>query len=417
MGLARPRERVIAGSMAAATLAAAASWSGAGPPAPVFTVVGRDQWPQGRGVPRHTANGPAFGPPESSSRCGEAAGHAWPQLVAVAGALAAAARVARRQRAAIAPNGKRVGCGAAPFLCRPPVEAHLSAARGDATASSTGRGARVITKVKTKRGMYAVFRRREMWLKHSQHFFGRKRNCYRQARQAVMAALKQKYKSRRLFKRERRTLWIMRVRANSRLHGITYSQFICKMKEADINLNRKILSQIGVYDRPVFTNIMNVAIPQWKEIKARKEYVKPPPTVQEIDDVVIPYIEKTVPELYTDATIRFNRQVKEKWVEYTVDMGDPDMWREVLPKMPELANFNLPDHWMANANAEFEDMPLEMVPVPEGQESQDYVAFMQMVKKERQKDAEKAEKGEPAWPTKEGVSREDWFKEEPQSWF
>jgi len=258
----------------------------------------------------------------------------------------------------------------------------------------------------------------DMWLKFSRNFTGRKRNCHRQARQAVMDALKKKYKSRRLFKRERRQLWIMRVRANCRLHGVRYSSFINRLKEADININRKILSQIGIYDRPVFTNIMDVAIPFWKKIKAKKDYVKPEYTVQQVDDVMIPYIEKCVPEIYTDDTIRFNRQVKDGWVEYTVDMGPPEMWREVLPKMPELANFQLPDHWMGNANAEFEHLPLGMVNVPEELESEDYLKFKEKVAAVQAAEKERTKNGKkPLWPKKEGVSREDWFKDEPQSWF
>lgn len=256
-----------------------------------------------------------------------------------------------------------------------------------------------------------------MWLKYSVNFKGRRKNVYRQARQGVMDALKKKYKSRRLFKRERRQLWIMRVRANCRLHAVRYSTFIARSKVRSININRKILSQLGIYDRAVFTNIMDAAIPNWRQRKARIEAVEKPYTVQQIDDVMIPYIEKTVPEIYTDETIRFNRQVKEGWVEYTIDMGPAEMWREVLPKMPELANFNLPDHWMGNANAEMEPMPLEMVTVPKELESRDYVKFMDKVREVQEEDELKKERGEEVWPKKEGVSRKDWFKEEPQSWF
>lgn len=295
-------------------------------------------------------------------------------------------------------------------------EAHLFASRGAAAANARGRGARIVANVKTKRGKYAVYRRRDMWLKYSKDFRGRQSRCYRQARQAVMDALKKKYKSRRMFKRERRELWIMRVRANCRLHGVSYSRFMCKFKEKNININRKILAQLGVYDRAIFTNVMNVAMPGWKGFKDRKERKKSAYSVKQIDDKMIPYLEKTIPELYTDDTIRFNRQVKEGWVEYTVDMGPPEMWREVLPKMPELANFNLPDHWMGNANAEVENMPLSLVKDPKDTD-RDYAKFMARVKSEQEKDAERGEKGEKMWPKKEGVSREDWFKKEPQSWF
>merc|ERR1719162_862541 len=104
-----------------------------------------------------------------------------------------------------------------------------------------------------------------------------------------------KYMSRKLFKRDRRRLWIMRVNSNAKLHGIRYSQFICKLKEANVNINRKILSQLGVYDRAIFTNVMEVGIPNWKGVKAKREYVPPPYTVDQIDDVILTNIEATVP--------------------------------------------------------------------------------------------------------------------------
>merc|ERR1719401_1541012 len=163
-----------------------------------------------------------------------------------------------------------------------------------------------------------------------------------------------------------------------------------------IRINRKIMSQLGVYDPGVFTNIMNVAIPEWEEIK-NKRFKKPEVwTTEKLDAVTIPMLEKQVPELYTDEHIRFNRKVHDYGVEYTVQMGDPEGWREMLPQMPELANFNIPDHWMGNANAEMEGLPLDLMPVPEHLEK------------------ERKERGEKVWPKKEGVSREDWFKEEPQ---
>lgn len=265
--------------------------------------------------------------------------------------------------------------------------------------------------------LYAKERRREVWMKYSQTFWNRRRNCHRIAKQAVMDALKKKYKSRRLFKRERRTLWIQRVNANARLHGIAYCHLIQNLKEVNINLNRKMLSQLGVYDRSIFTNILEVAVPEWKDRVAKRNYVRPAYTTEELDNYAIPYLEKVVPEIYTDDTIRFNRKVHEWGVEYTVDMGNPELWREMLPKMPEWANFNLPEHWMGNSNAEFENLPLEMLNTPPHLESKDYIKFMEKVKKTQAEDEENAKKGLPTWPKKEGVSREDWFKEEPQSWF
>jgi len=297
-------------------------------------------------------------------------------------------------------------------------EKRLFAVRGNKAAESTGRGAKIVANApRHPLGPYAKFRKQELWLKYSKDYTGRQKDEYRLAQPAVIKGLKQRKWSRKLFKRDRRALWIMRTNANCKLHGVMYSEAICNMKEKNININRKILSQLGIYDRAVFTNIMDVCTPKWRQMKKRKERKPKQWSVEEIDDVTIPYIEKCVPELYTDATIRFNRQVKDWGVEYTVDMGTAESWREILPQMPELANFNLPDHWMGNANAEFEGFPLEHLPVPEGHEAPDYKQFMKKVKAAQEEDKEKEARGEPTWPKKEGVSRDDWFSEEPQTWY
>jgi len=213
----------------------------------------------------------------------------------------------------------------------------------------------------------------------------------------------------------------MRVRANARLHGISYSTLICKLKEADIQINRKILSQLGIYDRSVFTSILETAVPNWREVRDYRlnKTVKKTYTHDQLDNVFIPYLEKTFPDIYTDATIRFNRKVHDWGIEYTVDAGDPKMWQEVLPKMPELQNFNLPDHWCGNLNAETEFLPIEYWDWGDDMDKATvtYKKFLDVYRRKKDEDYEAKKRGEPGWPTKEGVSREDWYKEEPQSWF
>lgn len=232
---------------------------------------------------------------------------------------------------------------------------------------------------------YSKDRRKALWLKYSldTKMYGRKRNCHRIAKQAVMYALKMRYRSRRVFKRTRRELWIKRVSNNSKLHGVRYNVFICRLKEKNININRKILSQLGVYDRAVFTNVLETAIPEWKQLKEeadnrgkKKEY-----TIKELDDIAIPYFEATIPELYTDPTIRFNRQVKDWGVEYTIDVGDEEEWRDLLPKMPELANFQLPDHMLQNSRRQLEEIPIETrMVLPDEKTDEKYAAFMDQVR-------------------------------------
>merc|ERR1719362_1269082 len=123
---------------------------------------------------------------------------------------------------------------------------------------------------------------------------------FRKSRQDVMHDLKRQYKQRRLFKRERRALWIMRVSANCKLHGVRYDQLIHCLLRKDIIINRKILAQLGIYDRPIFTNIMSLAIPDWKEQLQRKMHPpKKEVSIEERDDIMITHIERMFPELYT----------------------------------------------------------------------------------------------------------------------
>eukprot|EP00929_Paragymnodinium_shiwhaense_P099220 TRINITY_DN607_c0_g2_i1.p1 TRINITY_DN607_c0_g2~~TRINITY_DN607_c0_g2_i1.p1 ORF type:complete len:448 (+),score=126.04 TRINITY_DN607_c0_g2_i1:101-1444(+) len=266
-----------------------------------------------------------------------------------------------------------------------------------------------------------AWRLRTMWFKYSAHFKGRNATEYRLARRKVMKSLTHKKRMRKIFKRERRSLWIMRVRANARLHGISYSSLMCKLKEADININRKILSQLGVYDRPVFSSILECAIPNWREVREYRlnKTKKPEYTYEQLDSVFIPYLEKSFPDIYTDATIRFNRKVHDWGIEYTVDAGDPKMWQEVLPKMPELQNFNLPDHWCGNLNAETEFLPIEYWDwgTDEKKAPKKWKEFAAQYREKKQKDYEAKQSGRRGWPTREGISRESWFEEEPQTWF
>lgn len=298
------------------------------------------------------------------------------------------------------------------------VDLPVLAVRGSAGVCT--RGAKIVTKSYTKRGPYRKFRNYHIWQKWTKHMPGLPSQQFRKSREACMHMLKKQYKTRRLFKRERRTLWIMRVAANCRLHGVRYSQFIAKLYRSDIIINRKILSQLGVYDRPVFTNVMDLAIPEWKEQLDRK--MNPPSrkyTAEETDDIMITHLEKRYPELYTDPCIRFNRKVTENGPEYTVDVGDPEEWRKLLPKSPELANFNLPDHFVEDANYQTQvNRFLDVLKIRnEDPLDEEYLAAQKEYQKKLEKEEAMAERGEPLPPKKEGVSRDDWFKDEPQSWY
>jgi len=284
------------------------------------------------------------------------------------------------------------------------------------------RGARVearyISKGPRNNTMAKKERKEELVFKYTKEMKGRQRDEFRLSLRSTIEKLKSMNRHRKLNHRHYRTLTIQRVSANAKLHGIRYSELMAKLKRANININRKIISQLGIYDRGVLTNIVEAAEPNWREIKQERLDAKKPKeyTVDEIDEVMIPYLENYKPDIYTDPTIRFNRKVTPYTVEYTIDIGDPEEWRDKLARTPELANFNVPDHWIENANAEQEPIPLDFykegpwTPVETG-------PIKEKAEARRLEREEALEKGQKVEPFKEGVGRDDWFKKEDQSWF
>ena len=96
-------------------------------------------------------------------------------------------------------------------------------------------------------------------LKLAKGFRGRSKNCFRIAIERVEKSLQYAYRDRRTRKRDFRKLWIQRINAASRLHGLTYSQFINGLKLAGIDLDRKVLADIAVHDENGFANIAKQA--------------------------------------------------------------------------------------------------------------------------------------------------------------
>lgn len=75
----------------------------------------------------------------------------------------------------------------------------------------------------------------------------------------MMASLKYAYRDRRVRKREFRTLWITRINAASRQHGLSYSQFIAGLKKAGIELDRKVLADLAIHDATAFSQLAEAA--------------------------------------------------------------------------------------------------------------------------------------------------------------
>jgi len=100
---------------------------------------------------------------------------------------------------------------------------------------------------RVKRGFKAR-RRRNKTLKMAKGYRGARSRLYKTATEAVDRALKYAYRDRRVRKREMRGLWIVRISAAVKLHGLSYSRFIGAMKKANIALDRKVLSEMAIHD-------------------------------------------------------------------------------------------------------------------------------------------------------------------------
>ena len=108
--------------------------------------------------------------------------------------------------------------------------------------------------MRIKRSVNALKKRRKIF-RLSKGYFGNKSKSYRIARQAVMKSLNYAYIGRRLRKRDMRSLWIARINAAARINGLSYSKFMYGLKNAGINLNRKILAELAVNDEKAFAEL------------------------------------------------------------------------------------------------------------------------------------------------------------------
>ncbi|MDK2124817.1 50S ribosomal protein L20 [Parachitinimonas caeni] len=111
---------------------------------------------------------------------------------------------------------------------------------------------------RVKRGVTARARHKKV-LALAKGYRGRRKNVYRIAKQAVMKAGQYAYRDRRQRKRQFRTLWIARINAATRELGLTYSRFMNGLKKAAIEVDRKVLADLAVFDKPAFARIVEQA--------------------------------------------------------------------------------------------------------------------------------------------------------------
>ena len=111
---------------------------------------------------------------------------------------------------------------------------------------------------RVKRGVTARARHKKV-LDLAKGYRGRRGNVYRIAKEAVMKAGQYAYRDRRTKKREFRALWITRINAAAREHGMSYSVFMNSLKKAAIEIDRKVLADLAVLDKPAFAALVEKA--------------------------------------------------------------------------------------------------------------------------------------------------------------
>ena len=102
-------------------------------------------------------------------------------------------------------------------------------------------------------------KKRRKIMKLAKGYFGSKSKQYRAAKEQVARSLRYAYIGRKLRKRDFRSLWIARLNAAARMNGMSYSKFICGLKKANIDLNRKVLAEIAVNDAAAFAKRVEIA--------------------------------------------------------------------------------------------------------------------------------------------------------------
>lgn len=110
------------------------------------------------------------------------------------------------------------------------------------------------------RNLVASRRRRRKILKQAKGYWGKRKNVYTIAKNAVEKGMLYQYRDRKVRKREFRKLWITRINAAARQNDTTYSRLMGALKNKDIEINRKVLADLAVRDPEAFTAIVKEAV-------------------------------------------------------------------------------------------------------------------------------------------------------------
>lgn len=111
---------------------------------------------------------------------------------------------------------------------------------------------------RVKRGVQARQRHKKI-LKQAKGYYGARSRVYRVAKQAVIKAGQYAYRDRKQRKRQFRSLWIVRINAAVRQHDISYSAFMNGLKKAEIDIDRKVLAELAVFNKDAFSALVEKA--------------------------------------------------------------------------------------------------------------------------------------------------------------
>lgn len=111
---------------------------------------------------------------------------------------------------------------------------------------------------RVKRGVQA-HRRHKKILKQAKGYYGARSRVYRVAKQAVIKAGQYAYRDRKQRKRQFRSLWIVRINAAVRIHDMSYSAFMNGLKKAEIDIDRKVLAELAVFNKDAFSALVEKA--------------------------------------------------------------------------------------------------------------------------------------------------------------
>lgn len=149
-----------------------------------------------------------------------------------------------------------------------------------------------MTRVKTSVTTRA---KRKKYLDKAEGYFGSKHRLFKTAKEQVMRSERYAYRDRKQKKREFRKLWIIRINAECRNNGISYSKLISGLNKAGVEVNRKMLAELAIYDKEAFKNLVEISKNgKVQEVKPKKEVVAKEEKKETVKKETKPRTTKTV---------------------------------------------------------------------------------------------------------------------------